>query len=131
MKTVNSQLSQWYHALHSVTNVESALSSSPGAMAGGFNFQVNDGMNFAPRQIFSVTARTLVLHMERSGPLKVFPGKHTCIFKRYLPPCFPNLFLCLMSLTINTLSNSLIASNLCSKALSWIFSWHNTSTRYV
>ncbi|XP_026787190.3 chondroitin sulfate proteoglycan 4 [Pangasianodon hypophthalmus] len=52
-----------------------------GATAGGFNFQVNDGVNFAPRQIFSVTARTLVLHMERSGPLKVFPGASSSISK--------------------------------------------------
>uniref|UniRef100_A0AAY4BN87 Laminin G domain-containing protein n=1 Tax=Denticeps clupeoides TaxID=299321 RepID=A0AAY4BN87_9TELE len=50
-----------------------------GAMAGGFNFQVNDGMNFAPRQIFSVTARTLVLSLERNRPLKVFPGSSTAI----------------------------------------------------
>lgn len=90
MKTVNSQLSQWYHTRHTVTLIESALLSSPGATAGGFNFQVNDGVNFAPRQIFSVTAHTLVLHMERSGPLKVFPGKsaiaprllkHNCILQ--------------------------------------------------
>ncbi|KAI5613088.1 chondroitin sulfate proteoglycan 4-like, partial [Silurus asotus] len=55
-----------------------------GATAGGFNFQVNDGMNFAPRQIFSVTARTLVLHMESSGPLKVFPGTSSSISKEIL-----------------------------------------------
>lgn len=46
-----------------------------GPMAGGFNFQVNDGVNFAPRQIFSITARALVLTLEKAGPLKVFPGK--------------------------------------------------------
>ncbi|XP_077087432.1 chondroitin sulfate proteoglycan 4 [Siphateles boraxobius] len=45
-----------------------------GPMAGGFNFQVNDGVNFAPRQIFSITARALVLTLEKAGPLKVFPG---------------------------------------------------------
>ncbi|XP_047675015.1 chondroitin sulfate proteoglycan 4 [Tachysurus fulvidraco] len=55
-----------------------------GATAGGFNFQVNDGVNFAPRQIFSVTARTLVVHMERSGPLKVFPGASSSISKEVL-----------------------------------------------
>ncbi|KAJ8395844.1 hypothetical protein AAFF_G00027270, partial [Aldrovandia affinis] len=44
-----------------------------GAMSGGFNFQVNDGVNFAPRQIFSITARALVLSLERNWPLKVFP----------------------------------------------------------
>lgn len=44
-------------------------------MSGGFNFQVNDGVNFTPRQIFSITARTLVLSLERNRPLRVFPGK--------------------------------------------------------
>lgn len=45
-----------------------------GPMAGGFNFQVNDGLNFAPRQIFSITASALVLNLEKAGPLKLFPG---------------------------------------------------------
>nr|XP_029503861.1 chondroitin sulfate proteoglycan 4-like [Oncorhynchus nerka] len=45
-----------------------------GAMSGGFNFQVNDGVNFSPRQIFSITASTLVLSLENNQPLKVFPG---------------------------------------------------------
>ena len=44
-------------------------------MSGGFNFQVNDGVNFTPRQIFSITARALVLSLERNRLLKVFPGK--------------------------------------------------------
>lgn len=44
-------------------------------MSGGFNFQVNDGVNFTPRQIFSITARALVLSLEKNRPLKVFPGK--------------------------------------------------------
>ncbi|XP_076857171.1 chondroitin sulfate proteoglycan 4 [Brachyhypopomus gauderio] len=55
-----------------------------GAMAGGFHFQVNDGVNFTSRQIFSVTARALVLHLEKSGPLKVFPGSLTSISKEVL-----------------------------------------------
>ncbi|TSN86059.1 Chondroitin sulfate proteoglycan 4 [Bagarius yarrelli] len=55
-----------------------------GATAGGFNIQVNDGVNFAPRQIFSVTAHTLVLQMERSGPLKVYPGTSSLISKEVL-----------------------------------------------
>uniref|UniRef100_A0A8C6V449 Si:dkey-193c22.2 n=1 Tax=Neogobius melanostomus TaxID=47308 RepID=A0A8C6V449_9GOBI len=50
-----------------------------GAMSGGFNFQVNDGVNFTPRQIFSITARALVIIMERNRPLKVFPGSSTPI----------------------------------------------------
>ncbi|KAJ8286944.1 hypothetical protein GJAV_G00045180 [Gymnothorax javanicus] len=50
-----------------------------GAMSGGFNFQVNDGANFAPRQIFSITARTLVVSLEKNSPLKVFPGSSTPI----------------------------------------------------
>ncbi|NXF08185.1 CSPG4 protein, partial [Smithornis capensis] len=45
-----------------------------GAMSGGFYFQVTDGLNFAPRQIFSVTARTLVVSLEVNRGLRVFPG---------------------------------------------------------
>ncbi|XP_040051851.2 chondroitin sulfate proteoglycan 4 [Gasterosteus aculeatus] len=45
-----------------------------GAMSGGFSFQANDGLNFSPRQIFSITARALVLSLEKNRPLKVFPG---------------------------------------------------------
>lgn len=48
-----------------------------GAMSGGFNFQVNDGVNFTPRQIFSITAKALVVNLEKNRPLKVFPGKHS------------------------------------------------------
>lgn len=44
-------------------------------MSGGFNFQVNDGVNFTPRQIFSITAQALILSVEQNRPLKVFPGK--------------------------------------------------------
>ncbi|KAJ4941804.1 hypothetical protein JOQ06_011678 [Pogonophryne albipinna] len=50
-----------------------------GAMSGGFNFQVNDGVNFTPRQIFSITARALVLSLENNRPIKVFPGSSTAI----------------------------------------------------
>ncbi|XP_033947427.1 chondroitin sulfate proteoglycan 4 [Pseudochaenichthys georgianus] len=50
-----------------------------GAMSGGFNFQVNDGVNFTPRQIFSITARALVLSLENNRPIKVFPGSSTPI----------------------------------------------------
>ncbi|XP_067889004.1 chondroitin sulfate proteoglycan 4 [Heterodontus francisci] len=45
-----------------------------GAMSGGFNFQVTDGLNFAPRQIFSITAGALVINMEANNDLRVFPG---------------------------------------------------------
>ncbi|XP_070689876.1 chondroitin sulfate proteoglycan 4 [Pempheris klunzingeri] len=55
-----------------------------GAMSGGFNFQVNDGVNFTPRQIFSITARALVLSLEKNRPLKVFPGSSTPITNEYL-----------------------------------------------
>nr|XP_055055897.1 LOW QUALITY PROTEIN: chondroitin sulfate proteoglycan 4 [Misgurnus anguillicaudatus] len=55
-----------------------------GPMAGGFNFQVNDGVNFAPRQIFSVMARALVLTLEKAGPLNVFPGSLSLISKDLL-----------------------------------------------
>lgn len=50
-----------------------------GPMSGGFNFQVNDGVNFTPRQIFSITARALVIILEKNHPLKVFPGSSTPI----------------------------------------------------
>ncbi|XP_048876342.1 chondroitin sulfate proteoglycan 4-like [Brienomyrus brachyistius] len=50
-----------------------------GAMSGGFNFQVNDGVNFSPRQIFSITARALILTLERNLPLKMLPGSSTPI----------------------------------------------------
>ncbi|XP_061585523.1 chondroitin sulfate proteoglycan 4 [Cololabis saira] len=50
-----------------------------GPMSGGFNFQVNDGVNFSPRQIFSITAKALVLTLQRNRPLKVFPGSSTLI----------------------------------------------------
>lgn len=43
-------------------------------MSGGFNFQVTDGLNFAPRQIFSITARTLVISLEVNKGLGIFPG---------------------------------------------------------
>ena len=45
-----------------------------GAAAGGFHFQVNDGVNFAPRQIFSTTAHSLVLTLQRNNPIEVYPG---------------------------------------------------------
>uniref|UniRef100_F6RBC9 Chondroitin sulfate proteoglycan 4-like n=1 Tax=Monodelphis domestica TaxID=13616 RepID=F6RBC9_MONDO len=45
-----------------------------GAMSGGFSFQVTDGLNFAPRQIFSITAQALVLSLEANKGLGVFPG---------------------------------------------------------
>uniref|UniRef100_A0A8C2D7K7 Si:dkeyp-41f9.3 n=1 Tax=Cyprinus carpio TaxID=7962 RepID=A0A8C2D7K7_CYPCA len=45
-----------------------------GALSGGFHFQVNDGVNFAPRQIFSVAAQSLVISLEKNKELKVFPG---------------------------------------------------------
>ncbi|XP_047412438.1 chondroitin sulfate proteoglycan 4-like isoform X2 [Sciurus carolinensis] len=45
-----------------------------GAMSGGFSFQVTDGLNFAPRQIFSITARILVISLEVNRGLSIFPG---------------------------------------------------------
>ncbi|XP_010875277.2 chondroitin sulfate proteoglycan 4 [Esox lucius] len=55
-----------------------------GAMSGGFNFQVNDGVNFAHRQIFSITASALVLSLEINRPIKVFPGSTTPITREDL-----------------------------------------------
>nr|XP_012631170.1 chondroitin sulfate proteoglycan 4-like isoform X1 [Microcebus murinus] len=45
-----------------------------GAMSGGFNFQVTDGLNFAPRQIFIITARALIISLEVNRGLSIFPG---------------------------------------------------------
>lgn len=47
---------------------------STGATSGDFNFQVTDGLNFAPWQIFSITAQTLVISLEVNKQLGVFPG---------------------------------------------------------
>ncbi|XP_061590352.1 chondroitin sulfate proteoglycan 4-like [Cololabis saira] len=55
-----------------------------GALLGGFHFQVNDGVNFAPRQIFSTTAHSLVLTLQRNHPLVVYPGSVTPISKQDL-----------------------------------------------
>ncbi|KAM9541272.1 chondroitin sulfate proteoglycan 4-like [Salvelinus alpinus] len=55
-----------------------------GALSGGFHFQVNDGVNFAPRQIFSTTARSLVLSLERNHALTVFPGSVNTISQNNL-----------------------------------------------
>ncbi|XP_063065774.1 chondroitin sulfate proteoglycan 4 [Engraulis encrasicolus] len=45
-----------------------------GALSGGFHFQVNDGLNFAEREMFATMARTLELSLERNLVLKLFPG---------------------------------------------------------
>ncbi|XP_067401894.1 chondroitin sulfate proteoglycan 4-like [Emydura macquarii macquarii] len=50
-----------------------------GAMSGGFNFQVTDGLNFAPRQIFSITAQTPIISLEINKRLGVFPGSRKLI----------------------------------------------------
>ncbi|NXT51149.1 CSPG4 protein, partial [Pluvianellus socialis] len=55
-----------------------------GAMSGGFNFQVTDGLNFAPRQIFSITARLLVISLEVNKGLGVFPGSRKPILRHDL-----------------------------------------------
>ncbi|KAJ0015474.1 hypothetical protein NQD34_009094, partial [Periophthalmus magnuspinnatus] len=55
-----------------------------GAMTGGFHFQVNDGVHFAPRQIFSTTAHSLDLTLQKNHPLKVYPGSVTPITEQQL-----------------------------------------------
>ncbi|KAM7393119.1 hypothetical protein PAMA_007981 [Pampus argenteus] len=55
-----------------------------GASSGGFHFQVNDGVNFAPRQIFSTTAYSLVLTLQRNHPMEVYPGTVTPISEQDL-----------------------------------------------
>uniref|UniRef100_A0A3Q0T703 Chondroitin sulfate proteoglycan 4bb n=1 Tax=Amphilophus citrinellus TaxID=61819 RepID=A0A3Q0T703_AMPCI len=55
-----------------------------GALSGGFHFQVNDGVNFAPRQIFSTTAHSLILTLQRNHPMEVYPGSVTPITEKEL-----------------------------------------------
>ncbi|XP_078266227.1 chondroitin sulfate proteoglycan 4-like [Rhinoraja longicauda] len=55
-----------------------------GAMSGGFNFQVTDGLNFTPRQIFTITAAALVINMETNNGLHVFPGMLQFINSQHL-----------------------------------------------
>ncbi|KAM9735104.1 chondroitin sulfate proteoglycan 4-like [Menidia menidia] len=55
-----------------------------GALSGGFHFQVNDGVNFAPRQIFSTSAHTVVLTLQRNHPMEVYPGSVTPITEEEL-----------------------------------------------
>ncbi|KAK2529747.1 chondroitin sulfate proteoglycan 4-like isoform X1 [Columba livia] len=55
-----------------------------GAMSGGFNFQVTDGLNFAPRQIFSITAQMLIISLEVNKGLRVFPGSRNPISRHDL-----------------------------------------------
>ncbi|KAM9338003.1 chondroitin sulfate proteoglycan 4-like [Symphorus nematophorus] len=55
-----------------------------GALMGGFHFQVNDGVNFAPRQIFGTTAHSLILTLQRNHPLEVYPGSVTPITEQEL-----------------------------------------------
>uniref|UniRef100_H2M7L3 Laminin G domain-containing protein n=1 Tax=Oryzias latipes TaxID=8090 RepID=H2M7L3_ORYLA len=55
-----------------------------GALLGGFHFQVNDGVNFAHRQIFSTTAYSLVLTLQRNHRMTVYPGSVTPISKQEL-----------------------------------------------
>ncbi|XP_047424950.1 chondroitin sulfate proteoglycan 4-like isoform X2 [Mugil cephalus] len=55
-----------------------------GALSGGFHFQVNDGVNFAPRQIFGTTAHSLVLTLQRNHPMEVYPGSVTHISEQEL-----------------------------------------------
>lgn len=57
---------------------------STGAMSGGFSFQVTDGLNFAPRQIFSITARPLVISLEVNKGLRVFPGLFLIAYHYFL-----------------------------------------------
>lgn len=59
-------------------------------MSGGFNFQVNDGVNFTPRQIFSITAKALVLSLEKNRPLMVFPGKSCFIIEKKIQMFWPS-----------------------------------------
>ncbi|NXP03940.1 CSPG4 protein, partial [Thinocorus orbignyianus] len=55
-----------------------------GAMSGSFNFQVTDGLNFAPQQIFSITARTRVISLDVNKGLGVFPGSRKPILRHDL-----------------------------------------------
>ncbi|NXC86680.1 CSPG4 protein, partial [Cercotrichas coryphoeus] len=50
-----------------------------GAVSGGFSFQVTDGLNFAPLQIFNITAQMLVISLEVNKGLRVFPGSRKSV----------------------------------------------------
>ncbi len=41
---------------------------------GEFEFQVNDGVNYAKKQTFHIKARPLVLELANNRPLEVYPG---------------------------------------------------------
>lgn len=74
---------------------QSVISSFEGAMSGGFYFQVTDGLNFAPQQIFSIIAQALILSLEVNRGLSIFPGKSlswasffefwvfSCLFRKF------------------------------------------------
>ncbi|CAL9683651.1 unnamed protein product [Knipowitschia caucasica] len=64
-----------------------------GALTGGFHFQVNDGVHFAPRQIFSTAARSLVLTLQKNHPLEVYPGSVTPITAQQLQVIFSDITL--------------------------------------
>ncbi|XP_061732939.1 chondroitin sulfate proteoglycan 4-like isoform X1 [Nerophis ophidion] len=55
-----------------------------GALSGGFHFQVNDGVNYANRQIFSTTAHSFVLTLQKNHPVEVYPGSVTPISEHEL-----------------------------------------------
>ncbi|OWK58980.1 Chondroitin sulfate proteoglycan 4 [Lonchura striata] len=62
-----------------------------GAMSGGFSFQVTDGLNFAPRQIFIITAQMLVISLEENKGLEDFPGSRKPISHHDLKPVTNNV----------------------------------------
>nr|CAB3234042.1 chondroitin sulfate proteoglycan 4 [Phallusia mammillata] len=45
-----------------------------GTNTGGFTFQVNDGLNFDTKHIFVITAQPLVITVDPTTPVQVFPG---------------------------------------------------------
>ena len=51
-----------------------AMSSITDPDEGQFDFQVNDGVNFARKQTFKIQAQPLMLDLANNRPLEVYPG---------------------------------------------------------
>ncbi|XP_062927128.1 chondroitin sulfate proteoglycan 4-like [Mobula hypostoma] len=55
-----------------------------GSLSGGFHFQVSDGINHTPSQLFTVKARSLKIQIKTEEPFVVYPGTRQPITTRHL-----------------------------------------------
>ncbi|XP_041034469.1 chondroitin sulfate proteoglycan 4-like [Carcharodon carcharias] len=55
-----------------------------GSLSGGFSFEVSDGMNRTPTQLFTVSARHLNILIETEEPLVIYPGTRQPITSQHL-----------------------------------------------